>query len=193
MVLTVDAHQSLRLPQPHKGAEHVPLRQHHGGVGHVHFEGGEALVHHLPHLPGDILVPVVDGHVEAVVTGALPLRFPPPPGQTGGKGLPLVRRGEVDDRGGAPPEGGPAAGGEVVGGDGARHLQVKVGVRVDEPGKEQPPGAVHRLGVSGGEVFSHGGNPLPLQQHVQPRHAPAGDHAAASKQGFHSSPPPCFF
>ena len=124
-------------------------------------------------------------NVETVVTGAPPLRLPPPPGQTGGKGLPLVRRGEVDDRGGAAPEGGPAAGGKGVGSNGTAHLQVKMGVAVNKAGEQQLAGAVHHLGIRSGNMGLHLYNFLIFYQDIQFLHTRSGYRRTAMQQCFH--------
>ena len=185
VVLAVDPGDASGLLQPQEGVVHVALRDHHGGVGHIHLEGGDPLLHHLPDLPGDALVPVVDGHVEAVVAGAAPLRLFTPAGEAGGQGLPLVRGGEVHDRRGAAPQGRPGAGGEVVGGDGAAYLQVEVRVPVDEPGEEELPGAVHHLGVPGGEMLAYGGDPPVLYQDVQNCRALRRNDGPSMQQNMH--------
>ncbi len=123
--------------------------------------------------------------MEAVVTGRPALRLLPPAGQAIGQGLPLFRGGEINDRGGAAPQGRPAAGGEVVGGNGARHMEIKVGVAVNKAGKEQRPGTVYHPGVPLGQGRPHRGHPLPLQQYVQTPAALAGDNRAALQQGIH--------
>ena len=100
--------------------------------------------------------------------------------------LALVGAGKVDDGGGAAPERGAAAGVKVVGGGGAGHVQVKMGVGVDKAGEQQAAGHVDHL-VGAADPASHLEDLLPLQQHVRPLHAAAGDHAAALEQSFHAS------
>ena len=189
VVLAVDTGDAPRLLQPQQGAVHLPLADHHGGVGHIHFKGGDPLLRHLPDLPADALVPVVYGHMEAVVAGGAAFRLLPPARQPRRQRLPLVRGGEVDHRGGAPPEGRPAAGGKVVGGDGAPYLQIKMGVAVDEAGEEQLPRAVHHPPLPGAQIRPHGGDLLPLQQYVQALRAPSRDHVPAPQQNAHLAPP----
>ena len=75
-----DAAETLHLAQ---GVEHGLIADHHRGIGHVHFEGGDALVEHLGQLGADAVVPVVDGHVEAVVAAGLPVRLLMPAGKAG--------------------------------------------------------------------------------------------------------------
>ncbi len=187
-VLTVnaaDAPQGLQLLQ---GEVEVPVPQQHGGIGHVHLERRNALGEHLRQLRPDALVPVVDGHVEAVVAEGLSHGLLPPAGKAGGQGLPLVGAGEVNDGGGSPPEGRPASRGEAVGGDGARHLQVEVGVGVDEAGEKDAASHVDdpvRLRL---EPPAQGDHLLPLHQQVRPTDALAGDNAAALKECAHRYP-----
>ena len=184
-VLAVDAADSPQGLQLLQSGVEVPVFQQHGGVSHVHFEGGDALVKHLGQLGPDAFVPVVNGHVKAVVAKGLPPGLFPPALQAGGQGLPLVGAGEIDDGGGAPPKGGPAAGGEAVGGDGAGDLQVEVGVGVDKAGKEDaaghvddPVGAVLESPAQGEDLFA-------LHQQVGPVDALAGGDAAAFEQCAH--------
>ena len=108
-----------------------------------------------------------------------------PAGQTGGQGFPLVWGGKVDNRGGAPPQGGPGAGGKIIGGDGPAHLQIKVGVAVNKTGEEELSGTVNDLCIPGGEIFSHGGDPLSLQQYVQYRCAFRRDNRSSLQQNTH--------
>ena len=185
VVFTVNPGDAAGFSQPQQGVVHISLRDHHGGVGHVHFERCDPLVHHFPDLPGNALVPVVNGHVKAVVAGAVSSGLFLPAGQTGGQGFPLVWGGKVDNRGGAPPQGGPGAGGKIIGGDGPAHLQIKVGVAVNKTGEEELSGTVNDPCIPGGEIFSHGGDPLSLQQHVQYRCAFRRDNRSSLQQNTH--------
>ncbi len=177
-----DAPQGLQLLQ--RPVE-VPVPQQHGGVGHVHFKRGDALGEHGGQLRPDALVPVVDGHMEAVVAEGLSHGLLPPAAQAGGQGLPLVGAGEVDDGGGASPERRPASRGEAVGGDGARHLQVEMGVGVDEAGEEDAARHVDDPVRLRPEPPAQGDHLLPLHQQVRPPDALAGNYAAALEQCAH--------
>ena len=123
--------------------------------------------------------------MEAVVAEGLSPGLLPPAGKARGQGLPLVGAGEVDDGGGAPPEGRPTARGKAVGGDGARHLQIKVGVGIDEAGEEDAAAHVDDPVRLRPEAPAQGDHLLPLHQQVRPPDAPAGNHAAALEQCAH--------
>ena len=123
--------------------------------------------------------------MEAIVAEGLPPGLLPPAGQPAGQGLPLIGAGEVDDGGGAPPEGRPASRGEAVGGDGACHLQVEVGVGVDEAGEEDAALHVDDPVGLGLEPPAQRGHLLPLHQQVRPPDALARGHAAAFEQCAH--------
>ena len=188
-VLAVDAADAAPGLQRLQGPVQVAVRQHHGGIGHVHLEGGDAGGEHVVQLPFDALVPVVDGHVEAVVTVAV-RRLPVPEVEAVGQGLALVGAGKVDDGGGAAAQGGAAAALEIVGGGGVAHVQVEVGVGVDEARQQQLAGHVHHLGVRRVDMGRHGGDLLAVHQHVGHHDAAAADHAAAGKESFHRKVPP---
>ena len=115
-VFAVDAADAALFLELFQSLVHGLVPDHHGGVGHVHLEGGDAGGVHIVDLPLDVLVPVVDGHVEAVVAPALTVGLFVPKVQTVVQRLPLVGAGEVHHGGGAAPDGGPGAGVKIVGG-----------------------------------------------------------------------------
>ena len=176
-----DAPQPLQLLQR---PVDVPVADHHGGIGEIHLERGDALGEHVRQLRPDGLVPVVDGHVEAVVAEGPAVRLLVPQVQAVVQGLALVGAGEVDDRGGAAPQGRPGAGVEIVRRGGVRHIQVKVGVGVDEAGEEETAGDIH-LPVRGLRSPAHPGDLLPVQQHVGPPLSGTGDDGPAPEQCGH--------
>ena len=178
-VLAVDAADASQGFQFFQGPVEVPVPQEHGGVGHVHFKRGDTLGEHVGKLPADVFVPVVDGHVEAVIAEGLPCRLFPPALQSAGEGFALVGAGEVNDGSGTAPESGAASGGEAVGGDGAGDLQVKVGVGVDEAGKEDAAGDVHHPVGLLLESPSDGGDFFVPHQDIGPPDALSGGHGAA--------------
>ena len=55
------------------------------------------------------------------------------------EGLSLVGAGKVDNGGGTAPQRRPAAGVKVIGGGGAGHIQVKMGMSINEAGKSRQP------------------------------------------------------
>ena len=191
-VLTVDAADAAQAPQLLQRPVHVPVADHHGGIGHIHFKRGDALGEHIRQLRPDALVPVVDGHVEAVVAEGPAIGLLVPQLQAVVEGLALVGTGEVDDGGGAAPQRRAAAGIKIVGGGGAGHIQVKVGVGVNEAGEQQTAGHVlHRVGGVG-ETAADPEDLLPVHQHVSPLHTAAGDHGAAFEQCFHKTITPLY-
>ena len=136
-VLAVYPGNAAHLFQPQQGVIHIPLRDHHGRIGHVHFKSRNTFCHHFTDFPGNARIPVVDGHMEAVVASSLARRLFPPEVQTMAEGLPFVRCGEIHHHGGAAPEGCPAAGGKIVGSDGACNRKIEMGVAVDKTGEQE--------------------------------------------------------
>ena len=110
--------------------------------------------------------------------------------QAVGQRLALVGAGKVDDGGGAAPESGAAAALEIVGGGGVAHVQIEVGVGVDEPRQQQLAGHVHHLRVGRVDMGRHGHDLLAVHQHVGCHNGAAADHAAAGKESFHRKVPP---
>ena len=66
-VLAVDAGDAAVFFELFEGVEQILVADHHGRIGHVHLERRDALLEHLRHLCLYCVIPVVDGHVEAVV------------------------------------------------------------------------------------------------------------------------------
>ena len=189
-VLTMDAADAAADLQSFQSAVQVAVRQHHGGIGHVHFEGGNAGGEHIVQFALDAGVPVVDGHMEAVITVAV-RRFFPPQFQTVLQRFSLVGAGEVDDGGGAAPQRRTAAAFKIVGSGGIAHVQVKVGMGVDEAGQQQLAGHIYLLRVRGIDLGRNGYDLLAVHQHICHRNSAAADHAAAGKESFHQKVPPC--
>ena len=162
----------------------VPVADHHGGIGEIHLERRDALGEHVRQLCPDGLVPVVDGHVEAVVAESPAVRLLMPQVQAVVQGLALVGAGEVDDRSSAAPQGRPGAGAEIIRRGGVRHIQVKVGVGVDKAGEEETAGDIH-LPVCGLRSPAHPGDLLPVQQQVGPPLSGTGDDGPAPEQCGH--------
>ena len=179
-VFTVDAAETATGVDGLHGLVHRAVANHHGGIGHVHLEGGDACGEHIVQLGLNTLIPIVDGHVETVVALAL-LRLLMPQVKTVVKALPLVGAGEVDDGGGAAAKGGAGAGIEIVGGGGVAHIQIEMGMGVDEAGQQQLPAAIHHLV---GALLNFGGDAddfLALCQHIGAEGGAAVDHRAATE------------
>ena len=160
-------------------AEHVLIADHHGGVGHVHLERGDAGGEHGGDLGADGLVPVVDGHVEAIIAARAAVGLFVPEIEAVLQRLALVRAGEVDDEGRAAVDGAARAGVEVVGGGGAADVEVEVRVGVDETREEQLAGHVDDGCAVRGQVFADGEDLFALDQHVGRAGSGGGDDGAA--------------
>ena len=119
--------------------------------------------------------------MEAVVAGALAVRLLMPQPQAVVERLALVGAGEVHHRGGAAPQRCPGAGGEIVRRGGIAHVQIEVGMGVDESGQQQHACGVHHLRIVHMDVTGH---PLYLLA-VRPPRALAGHHGAVLEQNSH--------
>ena len=186
-VLAVDARDAAALFQRLERGIHRAVADHHGGVGEVHLKGRDASGEHIVQLALDALVPVVDGHVEAVVARAFAVGLFVPEIKTVGKRLALVRAGEVDDGGRAAADGAAGAGREIVGGGRIAHVEIEVRVRVDEAGEEVAAGNVRHLGafcLGGGDVADLR-DLLAVEQDVRAAGAAGRDDKAAPEQFFH--------
>ena len=184
-VLAVYAADAALLLQLLQRLIHQLVADHHGGIRHIHLEGGDALGVHVVDLAFDGVVPVVDGHVEAVVAGALAVCLLMPQPQAVVKRLALVGAGEVHHRGGAAPQRCPGAGGEIVRRGGIAHVQIEVGMGVDESGQQQHACGVHHLRIVHMDVTGHPLYLLAVHQHVRPPRALAGHHGAVLEQNSH--------
>lgn len=157
-------------------------------VGHELLEAGHALLDQEVHLLQRLLVDVGDDHVEAVVDRAVALRLGVPGVQALAQGAADALHREVDDGGGASPGGGPGAGLEGVGGEGAAERQLHVGVDVDATRDHVLPGGVDDAvagpgrggrGAGGGE----GGDTAVLDQDVGVGLVGRGDDEATADHG----------
>ncbi len=185
-VLAVDPADPPELTEFLQGPIEVPVSQHHGGIGHIHFERGNPLGKHIRQLAPDGLIPVVDGHMKAVVAEGLSIGLFPPPLQTAVQALTFVRAGEVDHRGSTAPQRRPASGGESVRGNGPGDFQVKMGVGVHKAREEVAAGNVDdpvRLGL---EIPSQSRDLLILHQQGSPPDPSARNHRAAFEQCTHT-------
>ena len=137
------------------------------GVGQVHLVGGDALGGHLGDFSDDAGVPVLNGHMEAVVAAGVAIGPGVPLVQSGLEGGTPLGLGKVQHAGGAAGQGGPGAALPVVGGlpDGAL-VHLKVGVGVDKAGEDQLARGVDDLAVPHGEVGADLGDFIPLYPQV---------------------------
>ena len=166
-VFTVTAHHG---PLRRRGLQDLiddPVGEAQVVVGHVDLVGGDTGGGHVLQLGLDAGVPVLDGHVEAVVAAGHPVGPAVPGLQGGGQGAAPLALGEVQHRGGAPGQGGHGAGPPVVGGlVGQALVHLEVGVGVDEAGEDQLPGGVRHLGIPGGQVGTDLGDPAAVHAQV---------------------------
>ena len=189
-VFAVNAADASLFPELFQGVIHGLVADHHGGIGHIHLEGGDTGGVHVVDLRLDAGVPVVDGHMEAVVAAAASVCLPVPQLQSLMQGLSLIRAGKIHHRGGAAPQRRPAAGEEIVCRCGAAHVQVEMGMGVDEARQQQLSLHVDDRGLRRGDAAGHPEDLLVLHQHVRPAGAPSGHHCAPAKQIFHGKCPP---
>lgn len=179
------------------GAQDLPVvAVEDARVGHEQLEGRDALPHQEVHLLEGALVDVREDHVEGVVDGALAVGLVVPGVEALAQGVAHALDGEVDDRCGAAPGGGPGSGLERVRGRGAAERELHVGVRVDAARDDVLPARVDRaagrpgLGCRGA-VRGQGRHAAVLDQDVRVEFVGGGDHQAAADQGAdaHGSPP----
>ena len=116
---------------------------------HIYLKRGDTGVEHRVKLRLDALVPVIDGHVEAIVAVALAVRLFMPEIKPVGKGFSFIGAGEVDDRRRAAANGAFAAAFKIIGRCGVAHVKVKVRVRVDKAGKERAARHIDDLALRG--------------------------------------------
>ena len=180
-IFAVDAGDAAQLFQLLQGAENVLVADHHGRVGQVHLKRRNALLKHFGQLRDDLLVPVVYGHVEAVVAGGAAVGLLVPQVKAVLQSLAFVRAGKVDDHGRAAAQCGAAAGAEVVGGRCVADIQIKVCVRVDEAGEKQLAGNVDDLRIRAGKPRRDGGDLLAVNEDVGGLTAGCVDDGAAAK------------
>ena len=178
-IFAVDARDAAVFLHLLQGQENIPVADHHGRIGQVHFERGNSLPDHLRDFGNDLLVPVVDGHVEAVVAGRPARSLFVPQIQAVLQALALVGAGEVNDHGGAAQQRGAAAGFKVVRRGGIAHVEIKMGMCVDKAGKQQHPAAVHAPGVRRRQLRADAGNLLSVDQQICRERAAACDNGAA--------------
>ena len=186
-VLAVEAADAAALSERRQSLVELPVGQHHGGVGEVHLERRDAGGKHVVQLALDVLVPVVDGHVVAVVAPALAVGLLVPELEAVGKRLALVRAGEVDDARRAAADRRACAAVEVVRRGGVRHVEVEVRMRVDEAGEEVAVVHVDDLGIP--RRVPHDvadlGDLAVFNEHVGAAGGFPADDEAAAQDGFH--------
>jgi hypothetical protein len=171
-------------------------------VGHEELERGDALVDQQVHLLERGVGDVGEDHVEGVVDGTVARGLPLPGVEPLAQRAALRLHREVDDRGGAAPGGGPAAGLEGVGGEGPAECrapahvaivivvvrawaEAHVGVGVDAAGDDVLPGGVDDLvgGVGPALLAPEGDDPLAFHEHIRLNLVGGGDHQPALDDG----------
>ena len=168
-------------------AIYCAVADHHGGIGEVHLKRGDTGVEHRVKLRLDALVPVIDGHVEAIVAVALAVRLFMPEIKPVGKGFSFIGAGKVDDRRRAAANGAFAAAFKIIGRCGVAHVKVKVRVRVDKAGKERAARHIDDLALRGeiGRDMADLFNFFTVDEHIGTAAATAADNKTASKHCFH--------
>ena len=101
--------------------------------------------------------------------------------QTVAKALALVGTGEVDDGGGAAAKGGAGAGVKIIGGGGVAHIQIEMGMGVDEARQQQLPAAIHHLVGALLNLGCDADDFLAVAQHIGAEGGAAADHRAATE------------
>ncbi|MPM96326.1 hypothetical protein SDC9_143486 [bioreactor metagenome] len=134
-VFAVEAADAAKPPQGLQRAVNRPVAHHHGGIGKIHLKRGNSLSKHSRKLRLHGGVPIVDGHVKAVVAKSAAVGLFVPQIQPVLQRLPLVGARKVDHCGGTAPDRRPAAGGKIVRGGGIGYVQIKVGMGVDKAGE----------------------------------------------------------
>ena len=185
-VFTVDPQHAADLLHLREDVVELGVADHKGVIGQIALEGSYPGCGHFPQLGAGVLIPVAYGHMEAVVTGAVPVGPAVPHIQGLLQAATLVLSGEIQDGGGAPGYGCRRAGLEAVGGDGAGHGHLQMGVGVDEAGKDQAAGGVHHPVAR--ELRGDAAYLLPLYEYVGNLQPSGGDEGAAFYHGTHISP-----
>ena len=153
-------------------------------VGQVDFVGGDALGGHIGQLGPDAGVPVLDGHMEAVVTGGTSVGTSVPGLQGGGQGAAPLGLGKVQHAGGAARQSRSGAGHPVVRrlvGQALVHL--KVGVGVDKAGEHQLARCLDDLAALRGQVGADGGDFVPVDPQVGGHGTLGQDEGAPTDEG----------
>ena len=184
-VFAVDAADAALFLQLLQRPVHRLVADHHGRIGHIHLEGGDARGVHVVDLAGDVLVPVVDRHVEAVVAPGAPVGLLVPELQAVGERLALVGAGEIDDRGRSAVDGGETAAVKVVDGGRVRDVEVKVRVRVDKAGQKELARHVDGLRQRVGDAARDADDLLPVDEDIRALRPLAGDDGAALEELSH--------
>ena len=158
-VFTVAAHNAALLAHSLDDLVGHLVRNADIGIGQIDLVGGDPLGGHLGNFGDNAGVPVLDGHMEAVVTAGVAVGPGVPLIQGGLEGIPPHRLGKVQHAGGAAGQSRPGAALPVVGGlpDGAL-VHLKMGVGVDKAGEDQLPGGVDDLAVPHGEGGAYFGD-----------------------------------
>ena len=187
-VLTVTAHDAAPLSH---GPDHLQRR----AVGHpqvvvseIHLVGGHPGPVHVRQLLLDGGIPVLDGHVKAIVAGGDAVGPAVPHVQGRGQGGSPLRFGEVQHGGGAPRQRRQGAGGPAVRRlPGSALVHLKVGVGVDKAGEHQLARRVDHPAVPGGEAGADFRNFFPLHPQVGLDGTRRADQRAVLNQNGHEN------
>ena len=169
VVLTMDTDDTVLTGQMLDGFVHDPVAQAHIVVHHVHLEGGDAVLDHERQLGDPRLVPLGHGHMEAVIAAAV-FRLVLPLAESLHQGHAPFLGGKVQHGGGTAHQGGLGAGDKIVRRDGAAHLQIEMGMRVDEPGEHIAARSVNDPVAGGVYGAPHLDDLSPIRQQIAPFH-----------------------
>ena len=184
-VFAVNARDTAVFFQLQQRGKQVLIADHHGGIRHVHLERWDTGGKHGRNFIFDALVPVVNGHVEAIVAAGPAVGLFVPEIKPVTQRLALIRAGEVDDHRCAAVDGAARAGVKVVGGRGVADVEVKMRMRVDKAGEEQLAAHVDDLCAIHCQSFADSSDLLAVHQHIRNAGACRRDDRAALEQRFH--------
>ena len=175
----MDARNTAVFFQLLQGIEHILIADHHGRVGHIHLERWDTGCKHGGDLRLDTFVPVVDGHVEAVIAARTAVGLFVPEIEAVAQRLTLVGAGKVDDHGRAAADGAARAGFKIVGRGGVADVEIKMRVGVDKAREEQLAADVHDGGPVRGQMFADLDDAFPVDQKIGDTGTGCGDDGAA--------------
>ncbi len=146
------------------------------------------MAEHFRQLCANGFVPVINGHVEAIVAVRPAIGLTVPELQSVLKAFTLIGTGKVNDGGGAAPQRRTAAESKIIRCSGAADVQIKVGMRVNKAGEQET--ALHILnaiGLSPNEAANLLDTAV-FQKNIGPSGTPGGNNGAALQQCSHSIP-----
>ena len=144
-VFAVDTRDAAVFFQLQQRRKQILISDHHCRIRHVHFERRDTGLEHLRNFRADALVPVVDGHMEAIVTRGFPVRLLMPQRQPVAERLALVGTRKVNDHRRTAADRAAGAGGKIVRRCGIADVEIKMRVRIDEARKQELARHVHDL------------------------------------------------